>query len=173
MAASRPRPLRESDDRESFDCGRDALNLWFRRHAWPNHLSGASRVNVLQDDATGRIVGFVALSATQIERAFLPKARQRNSPDPIPATLLGRLAIDRSFQRQGHAASLLRFALATALRASTQVGSFGVVTHPLDEGARRFYAHFGFEDLPFDPRRAMIVRMADLRAVFADAAGVD
>jgi len=28
---------------------------------------------------------------------------------------------------------------------------------------RRFYARWGFEDLPFDPRRAMIVRMVDLR----------
>jgi GNAT superfamily N-acetyltransferase len=169
VAASPPRPLRETDNRESFDCGRESLNLWFRRHAWHNHASGASRVNVIEDAAQARIVGFVALSATQIERAFLPKARQRNSPDPIPATLLGRLAVDKTAQGQGRAASLLKFAFAAALRASMQVGSFGVITHPLDEGARRFYARWGFEDLPFDPRRAMIVRMVDLREAFGDA----
>jgi len=36
------------------------------------------------------------------------------------------------------------------------------MTHPLDEGVRAFYARWGFEDLPFDPQRAMIVRMIDL-----------
>lgn len=34
--------------------------------------------------------------------------------------------------------------------------------HPLDDAARAFYARWGLVDLPFDPRRAMIVRMADL-----------
>jgi len=33
--------------------------------------------------------------------------------------------------------------------------------HLLDDAARRFYAGHGFEDLPFGPRKAMIVRMAD------------
>jgi predicted N-acetyltransferase YhbS len=163
MAASPPRPLSEQDDRKTFDCGRDSLNQWFRRHAWPNHLNGTSRVNVIEDTASGRIIGYVALSSSQIERAFLPKAQQRNSPDPIPVTLLGQLAIDKDYQGQRHAASLLKFALVAALRASAEVGSFAVITHPLDDGVRRYYARWGFEDLPLDPRHAMIVRMADLR----------
>lgn len=77
------RPLAETDDRNIFDCGRESMNLWFRRHAWSNHLAGASRVNVLSDAVAGRIVGYVTLSASHIERAFLPKAQQRNRPDPI------------------------------------------------------------------------------------------
>ncbi len=163
MAATPPRPLAEGDDRTSFDCGRDSLNLWFRRHAWSNHAKGTSRVNVITDTASGRIIGFVALSSSQIERAFLPRAQQRNSPDPVPVTLLGQLGVDKDYQRQRHAASLLRFALIAALRASAEVASFAVITHPLDDGVRRFYARWGFEDLPQDPRRAMIIRMADVR----------
>jgi len=58
--------------------------------------------------------------------------------------------------------SLLLFALRTALRASREIGSFGVITHPIDDRARAFYRRWGFQDLPFDPRRAMIVRMVDL-----------
>jgi GNAT superfamily N-acetyltransferase len=117
----------------------------------------------------------VTLSAAQIERAFLPKPQPRNRPEPVPVTLLGRLAVDKDYQGQGHAVSLLMFALETALRASEIVGSMGVITHPLDEGMRRFYARWGFQDLLFDPRRAMVVRMADLRQSFgseaADRAG--
>jgi hypothetical protein len=56
------------------------------------------------------------------------------------------------------------FKLRTALAV---VGSIAIITHPLDDGLRRFYARWGFQDLPFDPRRAMIVRMVDLRGSFA------
>ncbi len=138
------------------------MNQWFRRQAWANHTAGISRANVICDAVDGRVVGYVTLSASQIERAVLLKAHQRNKPDPVPTTLLGQLAVDKTSQGQGYARSLLLFALRTAFRASRDVGSFGVITHPLDELARRFYGRWGFQDLPFDPRRAMIVRIADL-----------
>jgi predicted N-acetyltransferase YhbS len=161
-----PRPLAESDDRTQFDCGRESLNQWFRRHAWANHAGGISRVNVLVDDSSQRLVGYVTLSAAQIERSYLPKPQQRNRPDPVPATLLGQLGVDTDYQGQGHAASLLLFGLRAALRASALVASAGVITHPLDDGVRGFYARWGFQDLPFDPRRAMMVRMDDLAKNF-------
>jgi predicted N-acetyltransferase YhbS len=162
-AVTAPRPLAEDDDRNAFDCGRESMNGWFRRHAWANHASGASRVNVICHASSGRIIGYVTLSAAQVERAFLPKAQQRNQPDPLPATLLGQLAVHKDCNGQGHARSLLQFALKTSLRAAEVIGSIGVITHPLDDGLRAFYAKRGFQDLPFDPRRAMMVRMADLR----------
>jgi predicted N-acetyltransferase YhbS len=102
------------------------------------------------------------LSAGQIERAHLPKPAQRNRPDPIPALLLGQLAVDRSQQGRGIARSLMLFALTTTVRFSKEIGCFGVLTHPLDDGVRAFYERFGFETLPFDPRRSMIVRIRDL-----------
>lgn len=156
-----PRPLAETDDRERFDCGQ-SLNHWFGRHAFANHAAGVSRTNVICDAATAEIIGYVTLSAAQIERAFLPKSRQRNKPDPVPVTLLGQLAVHKDHQGRGHARSLLLFALRTALRASREIGSFGVITHPIDDQARAFYRRWGFQDLPFDPRRAMIVRMVNL-----------
>jgi GNAT superfamily N-acetyltransferase len=163
-AVTPPRPLAEHDDRTRFDCGRDSLNTWFRQRAWANHLTGVSRTNVLCDAASGEIVGFVTLSAGQIERAFLPKSHQRNKPDPVPVTLLGQLAIHKDHQGQGHARSLLLFALTTAVRASRDIGSFGVITHPIDDTVRAFYTRWGFQDLPGDPRAAMIVRIIDLEA---------
>lgn len=110
----------------------------------------------------GAIVGYVTLSNAQIEREFLAKAHQRNKPDPVPVTLLGQLAVDCSYHHQSHARSLLFYALTTALRASREIGSFGVITHPIDDQVRSFYARWGFQDLPYDPKRAMIVRMIDL-----------
>ena len=121
-----------------------------------------SRTSVICETATGEVAGFVALSAAQIERAYLPKSAQRNRPDPIPALLLGQFAVDRRHHGKGYARSLMLFALTTAVRFSKEIGCFGVLTHPLDDDVRAFYSHFGFETLPFDPRRSMIVRIVDL-----------
>jgi len=159
-----PRPLRADDDRDGFDCGRESLNQWFRRRAWNNQQANVSRINVVCDPQNDRIIGYVGLSAGHIERAYLPKSAQRNRPDPVPIFLLGQLAIDLEFQGRGYSKSLLLFALTTALRSSQDIGSFGVLTHPLDEEVRAFYRKFGFEDVPFDPAQSMIVRMVDLIA---------
>lgn len=159
-----PRPLAAEDDRHGFDCGRDSLNLWLRRHAWRNQQAGVSRTSVIRDPVTGAIIGFVSLSAAQIERAWLAKADRRNRPDPVPALLLGQLAVDARHHGHGYARSLLLFALTTAVRLSKEVGCFCVLTHPLDDAVRDFYRNFGFEELPFDPLRGMAVRIADLEA---------
>ncbi|MDH6267884.1 GNAT superfamily N-acetyltransferase [Rhizobium sp. SG_E_25_P2] len=158
-----PRPLDPGDERGSFDCGRDALNTWFRRHALANHLNGISRVNVLTSAEDGGIVAYSTLSASQIERSFLPKAQQRHRPEAIPATLLGQLAVDKLWQGQGHAVAMLLHTLKIALHASDLIGSMGVIAHPLDDGVRGFYLKWGFETLPHDPKRAMIIRTVDLR----------
>jgi predicted N-acetyltransferase YhbS len=162
IGLSPPRPLAAEDDTAEFHCGRDALNHWFRRHAWRNQQLGVSRTTVMCDAANGGIVGYVSLSAAQIERAWLPKAQQRNRPDPMPAILLGQLAVDLKWQGRGVARSLMFYALATAVRMSKEVGCFCVLTHPLDDDVRALYGSFGFEDLPFDPARSMAVRISDL-----------
>jgi predicted N-acetyltransferase YhbS len=167
---SAPRPLTPTDDRERFHCGRASLDNWFRRHALANQLGGASRVSVMTEAASGRIIGFVTLSAAQIERAFLSKRDQRHRPAAVPATLLGQLAVDLDFQGNGYASDLLLFALKTSLLASKSVASIGVITHPLDDALRGFYARRGFLELPFDPRRAMIARMAEIETCFETGA---
>lgn len=157
-----PRPLKATDDRDGFDCGRESLNGWFRRNAWRNHQSDVSRVSVICDTETGAIAGYVSLSATNIVRGHLLKALRRNPPDPLPAFLLGQLAVDTRHQGRGCARSLMFFALTTAVRAAKDIGCFCVLTHPLDDNVRAFYQGFGFEVLPGDPKASMAVRIIDL-----------
>jgi GNAT superfamily N-acetyltransferase len=164
-----PRPLEAGDDRESFDCGRESLNQWFRRYAWRNHETNISRVSVMCEAATGIIAGYVSLSSGHIEREYLPKSAQRNRPEHVPIFLLGQLAVDKRFQGIGYARSLLYFALRTSVSVSKEIGCFGVLTHPLDDEVRGFYKRWGFESLPYDPRQSMIVRIKDLEHCgFAD-----
>ena len=157
-----PRPLAEDDELEGFDCGRESMNLWLRRHAWRNQLHNISRTTVFTEMDAAVMVGYVTLAAGQIEREFLPRKVRRDRPAVLPVVLLGQLAVDRRFQGQGMARQLLFYALTTSVALSKDVGCFGVITHPLDDALRAFYAQSGFTDLPGDPRRAMIVRIADL-----------
>jgi GNAT superfamily N-acetyltransferase len=158
-----PRSLIAEDDRQTFDCERDSLNAWFRRHAWVNQVNDVSRTSVIFDESERSVIGFVSLSAGQIARGLLPKASQRNRPDPVPAILLGQLAVDRRRQGQGCARSLIQYALLTSLKFSDEVGCVGVLTQPLDDEVRSFYAAFGFVELSVDPSRRMMVRIAELR----------
>ncbi len=159
-----PGPLRDDHTIDDFDCGRESMNNWFRRHARRNQAQNISRTTVFTEAGAGAVVGYVTLAAGQIEREHLPKPARRNRPEAIPVILLGQLAVDRRFQGQGFAKQLLFYALKTCLVLSRDIGCFGVITHPLDDAVRAFYGRFGFVDLPGDPRRAMIVRIVDLEA---------
>jgi len=46
----------------------------------------------------------------------------------------------------------------------------GVITHPLNGQRGRLLRAVGIQELPFDPCRAMIVRMPDLRMHFREKA---
>ena len=142
--------------------GGELLNQWFRRHAWRNRQGGMPRTSVVCDSETGAIVGYVALSASQIEGAHLPRSAQRNRPDPVSAILFGRLAIDRRYHGMGYARSLMLYVLTTAARLSKEMGCLGVLTHPIDDEVWDFHGRFGFEALPFDPERSRIMRIVDL-----------
>ena len=73
-----PRPLTALDNRESFDCGRESMNQWFRRHAWRNQADGTTRTTIFSDTITGLIAGYVSLSAAQIARDHLARPARRN-----------------------------------------------------------------------------------------------
>lgn len=157
------RPLAAEDDRASFDCGRPSLNTWFQRNAWRNQMTGASRTYVLPDPVhPHQLRGYVTLAAGEIRREFLPKSQQRNMPDPIPIILLGQLAVDEAYQGTGVSRVLLAAAFTYAVHVARTIGSFALVTHPLDENARAFYQRWGFDTLAADPQQAMFIRIRDL-----------
>lgn len=164
MGITKPRPLVREDDRAGFDCGKESLNNWFHNRAWKNQATNVSRTNVICDTDTGTIVGYVSLANTEIRRSLLTKKYQRNMPDPVPAVLLGQLAVDRQYQGQGVARHLLLFASKTAINIAAQTGCYGLVTHPVDDNARQFYERWGFENNPFDAEGSMIIRMIHLLA---------
>jgi GNAT superfamily N-acetyltransferase len=77
--------------------------------------------------------------------------------------LLGRLAIDRTWQGRGLGRSLFRDAAMRVLRAADAIGIRGVVVHALSDDARRFYLALGFSECPNEPL-VLVVTLQDMKA---------
>src|SRR5258707_5591948 len=122
-------------------------------------------VLVLPDGATG---GYYTLSATAMKLAEFPAQTVRKLPryPLVPATLLGRLAVDLRHHGKGYGRFLLADALFRSLR--SEIASFAVIVDAKDENARRFYEREAF--LPFPDRPMKLFRpMADVKLAFDQA----
>jgi predicted N-acetyltransferase YhbS len=106
---SAPTLLGEAHDLQLFDSAHDSLDEWLRRRARANQVSGASRTYVVCE--AERVVGYYCLSSGALAVVDAPGPIRRNMPDPIPLSVLGRLAIDRNWQGKGIGAALLRMAI--------------------------------------------------------------
>jgi len=78
---------------------------------------------------------------------------------------LGRLAVDRGFQRRGLGERLLLDALHRAWTVAREVASFAVFVEAKDESSSAFYKRFGFIPLPDDGLR-LFLPMATLDRLF-------
>ncbi len=98
------------------------------------------------DSHTCTVVGYYTLSATSILLADLPDETARKLPKypHVPATLLGRLAIDSRCQGRGYGELMIIDALRRALQATTEVASYAVVVDVINEHTRSFYEHYEF-----------------------------
>jgi len=143
----------QKHQRDGFDCGVDALNLFLRTQARREMEAGTTVCFVMVPELVPhQIAGFYTLSAATILRAELPESLTRRLPryPELPATLLGRLARSLDFKQQGIGSRLMMSALSRALEGARQVASWAVVTDPKDNEARRFYESFGFRVLTAD-----------------------
>ena len=70
--------------------------------------------------------------------------------------MLGRLAVDRAFHRQGIGSALLRDAVLRAVQAAEIAGIRAILVHAISESAKRFYEQYGFVASPVDPMTVMI-----------------
>jgi GNAT superfamily N-acetyltransferase len=146
---SAPEPLSEHRDLSGFVCGVASLDDWLKRRARPNQTSGASRTYVVAEDA--RVAGYYCLASGALALNEAPGKVKRNMPDPIPMMVLGRLAVDRSWQGKGLGAALLQDAVVRTSEAASILGIRGLLVHATSEEAKAFYERFGFIASPTQP----------------------
>lgn len=114
-----------------------------------------SRTYVLTDGGV-RVIGFYALAVGSIMRAHATSQVRRNTPDPVPVMLLGRLAISEASAGQQLGRLLLRDAIQRTLAASEVAGITALVVHAMSERARLFYLRQGFAASDIAPMTLMI-----------------
>jgi GNAT superfamily N-acetyltransferase len=163
-AVSAPEPLRDSHVLDQFDCGVEALNAWLQQRALRNEREGASRTYVIH--AANRVIGYYSLSATSVSHGIATGKARRNMPDPIPAALLGRLALDREWQGQKLGMELLYDAVERVMGAADVIGVRAMLVHAMSGEAKIFYERFGFRASPIEPATLMMT-VEEIRLLLA------
>lgn len=150
-----PERLSPTHDLAQFSCGRESLDLWLQKRALSNN-GRTSQTFVVTIGS--RVVGYYCLAAGSVSLSEAPAAMRRNSIDPIPVVLLGRLAVDDIGKGMGMGlgADLLRDATLRSLMIAKEVGVRALLVHALDDKAAAFYSHYGFIASPISPLVLML-----------------
>ncbi len=158
-----------SQDRSSFSCGVEDLDRYFIRQASQDAKRKIAAPFVMLDP-DGGIAGYYTLSAYGIDCRELPSDLAKKLPKyPVmPATLLGRLAVDTRYRGRKLGSLLLLDALYRSWANTVQVASVGVIAEAYDEAARQFYLHHEFVSVPGNHRKVFIA-MKTIEAAFGPA----
>lgn len=135
-------------DREQLDSGEPVLDEWLRRYAGQNRRRDTAATWVIAD-INDVVVAYASVAMTGVARSAAPGVLAKHAPAPVPALLLGRLAVDRRYARLGIGTALAAHVLATAVELNQQAACRAVVVTALNARALTWWERLGFH--PFDP----------------------
>jgi GNAT superfamily N-acetyltransferase len=163
---SPPQRLKPEHKFDDFDCQEQSLNDWLKNRAIKNDLADASRTYVVC--CGDRVVAYYSTHLGSIEHSEVSAKVKRNMPNPMPAFVLGRLAVDENYQKRGIGKALIKDMFLKALEVSERAGTKVVLVEALHENAMRFYESFGFVRSKTNPLLLMKL-IAEVRASFEEA----
>lgn len=144
-------PLNDRHDRKGFDCGDGDLNAWLSQTARQHKEKGISSTFVVVAEETSlEVLGFYAISVSELVNADLPAQYRKRLPNKVPVFRLGRLATAMSHRRKGIGEHLLFDAIDRVTRIKNEVGGVGLVVNA-KHSAIDFYQRYGFEPMADHP----------------------
>lgn len=129
-------------ERQKFDCGNEALNLFLQRTANQQALRDHGRTYVIEEGEG--IAGYYTLTMVRLELSDIPASSQQKHGRFQAAGLIARLAVDKRYQGRGYGGFLLYDALCRLYQAGSIIG-FPLVLVDAKDGKASFYEHYGFE----------------------------
>ncbi len=145
----RPTPLDPAlHKRDQFDSGEPILDEWLRRYAGQNRRRDTAATWVIAD-TDDLIVAYASVAMTGIDRSAAPPDLVKGAPNPLPALLLGRLAVDKRYANLGIGTALTAHVLATAVELNEKAACRAVVVTAINQNARTWWQRLGFH--PFYP----------------------
>lgn len=165
MTSWHEEPIKKRHDRETFDCGEDALNEFLRRYARKSHELGAAKTFLAIDDSDNKtILGFYSLSPVSIAYARTPESVRRGlARHDVPGFRLARLAVARKWQGRGLGGQLLLSAGRRCLLASAEVGGVVLIIDAKNKRVAGWYAGFGAVPL-LDAPLSLLLPLATIEA---------
>ncbi len=163
MAISPPERLTSAHRTDAFSCGEAELDDWIKRRALAKQISGASRTFVVTS-SNGLVSGYYAMAAAAVSHQLATSNIRRNMPDPVPVIVLARLAVDQRSQGHKLGPALLHDAIKRAVGISSDAGVRAVLVHAINERAKGFYEHYGFQASPVHPMTMMLRLRPELTA---------
>jgi predicted N-acetyltransferase YhbS len=143
---TKPAPLRASHVVTTFDCGEEMLNIWLVRRALAAVAERTANTFVV---CRGRgVVGYYSLATASVAHEHCTSSLRRNAPNPVPAMLLARLAVDNAEKGKQIGRHLLQDAMKRSLIAARYVAARTLLVHALTEEVAGYYRQLGFLDLP-------------------------
>lgn len=166
-AGYRVEQLGRHHDRSAFSSGVEPLDRYLREQAGQDARKHVAVPFVLCEAKSNAVLGYYTLSALSVDVGAWPEEVAKKLPKypVVPATLLGRLAVDIRLRGKGAGEHLLMDALRRALEAAREVASLAVVVDAKDEAAVSFYRHYGFIGFADRPRR-LFLPMAVIEKLF-------
>lgn len=168
MGDFRVAPFSREFGRSTFKCGEESLDDYLRRGLGQDVRRQLAVCYVLHETGSQEIIGFYTLSSFALTANELPEEMQRKLPySRIPVTMLGRLAVDRSYHGKGLGEFLLMDALLRSFRVASEIGSSAVIVDCLHEKAALFYARYGFRELQKGSGRRLFLPMKQIGKLVA------
>lgn len=138
---------KKQHDIVGFGCGVKELNIYLFERAGQEVKKKVTVVYVIREKDSKRVIGYYTLSAYAIELSNLPVEVTKKLPKypALPASLIGRFAVDKKSQGKKIGGHLLIDALLRSYKLSREIGSIAVVVEAKDEKSRSFFERYGFK----------------------------
>jgi ribosomal protein S18 acetylase RimI-like enzyme len=144
--------LGDGHERKEFRCGDEALDRYFQTQVTQDIRRRVANCFVVVETASGVVAAYYTLSAASIPLVDLPPQEAKRLPryPTLPAVRIGRLAVDRRFQRRGLGELMLINAVHRTIQDAA--AAFALLVDAKNDEAVAFYERYGFSAIAGRPR---------------------
>lgn len=145
--------LEAAHEVNQFSCGNSELDKYLKETARQHQRKKISKTYVLVDEEHPQIIiGFYTIAIRRMTPiGDMPTHLVKRLPNAIPGLTLARLAVSKTYQRQGYGELLLVSAMDKAKIVAENVGGYALFVDAKNSDAASFYHKYGFTSFPSDP----------------------
>ena len=148
-------PLNKNHKRKDFICGKPELDNYLQRFARQNDRKNIAKCFVAVDGDV--VLAYYTLSSSSVEFEAVPENLSKQLPHyPVPAALIGKLAVDQRTAGLRLGEKCLIDALQRTVSVADDMAIKVLLVDALDDNARAFYLHYGFIELPGQARKLFL-----------------